>query len=99
MYNGSREKNRELGHRLWKKLIQHIKAKWHGREVNPYKTTKKCCICGKDTIVQGLQVYCPKCKHTIDRQLNACINIKKRAQNIMIDPDVQKETISIKDIL
>ena len=100
MYNGSKRRNRELGFRLWKRLITYIKGQWHTREVNPYKTTKTCSICGSDTIVQGLQVYCPKCRKTINRQLNACINIMKKTQNITINPEnIKRETISIKDIL
>ena len=99
MYNNSRKKNRELGFRLWKRLVHHIQGQWYVREVDPYKTTKKCCICGKDAIVQGLQVYCPKCRHTIDRQLNAIINILQKGTGIRVkDINIKREIVNIKDI-
>jgi len=101
MYSNSKKKNRELGFRLWKRLITYIKGQWHVKEVNPWKTTKKCSICGnEDTIVQGLQVYCTRCKRTINRQLNACANILYKGTKIRVDVDeVKNVQISIKDIL
>ena len=100
IYGDFRKKNRELGFRLWKRLILHIQSQWHVKEVNPWRTTRECCICGKDTIVRGLQVYCPKCNRTINRQLNAIINILHRGAKVRVSENhVKQEKIDIKDIL
>ncbi len=96
----NKEWNKELQMRLWKRLIQELKKRWFVREVDPYCTTRTCSNCGsKKTIVQGLTVKCTKCGITINRQLNACINIMKKATNITITNQIKREKISIKDIL
>ena len=99
MFNKSKNWNRKLSYRLWKLLVQELKARWYvDDKVDPKNTTKTCSRCGAEATVQGLTVECPKCGLKINRQLNACINILKKRVNAKIAM-VPRVVISIADLL
>jgi len=76
MYNGSQRHNQEIWMRPWRTLVQYLSYKAHVKQVDPRFTTKRCNYCGSlNTIVANGTVYCHRCKRSIDRQLNATINI------------------------
>ena len=81
-------KNRHLaksiGDASWNRIVQYImyKAESAGAVVvlmDPRHTSQKCSKCGsiKDDLKLSDRIYhCDTCKHTMDRDLNAAINIR-----------------------
>ncbi|MEX0567996.1 MAG: zinc ribbon domain-containing protein, partial [Candidatus Njordarchaeota archaeon] len=76
MYSGSRKHNREIWMRPWRTLVQYFYKAPKVETIDPRFTTKQCSYCGsKRTIVKNGTVYCQRCGRSINRQLNAIINI------------------------
>ena len=77
MYNNSNDRNKEIWMRPWKKLLEFISYKAPKVDpIDPRFTTKQCSNCGSlSTTVTNGTVYCRRCGRSIDRQLNATINI------------------------
>ena len=81
-------KNRNLaksiGDASWNRIVQYTmyKAESAGAvvvSVNPMHTSQKCSKCGsiKDDLKLSDRIYhCDTCKHTMDRDMNAAINIR-----------------------
>ena len=102
MFNRSKNWNRKLSYRLWKLLVQELKARWYvDDKVDPRNTTRTCSKCGsKKTIVQGLTVKCTECGLEINRQLNAVINILLRRHSNAIDPcQVKHQEVNVEELL
>ena len=75
MYKNSNDRNKEIWMRPWRTLVQYL-YEAEVKPVDPRFTTKQCSYCGSlSTTVANGTVYCHRCGKSIDRQLNACINI------------------------
>ena len=96
----NKEWNKKLSYRLWKLLVQELKAHWYvDDKIDPKNTTRKCSQCGsKETIVQGLTVRCTECGLEINRQLNACINILKKRVDAKITM-APRTVVNVADLL
>jgi len=72
--------SKRISRTVWKS-IHHVlkyKASLHGsfvKEVNPYLTSKSCPRCGWVSRKVGRTFRCERCGFTLDRQLNASLNI------------------------
>jgi len=70
-----------LSHFRFRMKLQQMKEKFNNKinEIDEYLTSKTCCKCGNINKKLGTnKVYnCNKCKLTIDRDINASINIYK----------------------
>ena len=76
MYNGSQRHNQEIWLRPWRTLVQYLYKAPRVEPIDPRYTTIQCSNCGsRKTIVSNGTVYCKDCGKSLDRQLNACINI------------------------
>jgi len=72
--------SKKISRTVWRK-IHHVlkyKAPLYGsfvKEVNPYLTSKFCPRCGWVSRKVGRTFKCERCGFTLDRQLNASLNI------------------------
>jgi len=83
MHKKWRRWNRELGYTDWKKIINFTGYKSRVELVDPYHTSKECSRCGcvnKD--LNGVRFECMNCGLTIDRQLNAAVNIYLKMEGL-----------------
>ena len=99
MYSKSRNKNRAIWLRPWKRLARRIEELWPWVErIDPKDTTKKCCMCGNTTEISSNIARCPNCGR-VDRQLNAIINIFNKATEQYIRPrEVRYKKIRIENL-
>ena len=76
MYKNSNDRNKEIWMRPWRTLVRYLYKAPEVKPVDPRFTTRQCSYCGSpNTTVANGTVYCHRCGKSIDRQLNACINI------------------------
>jgi putative transposase len=62
------------------------KAHWEGLKViyvNPSRTSSHCAVCGSKHESTERMMYCPECKNTIDRDVNASRNIVQRGMRFV----------------
>ena len=74
------ELSKKISRTVWRSIhrVLKYKAPLYGslvKEVNPYHTSKSCPRCGRVSRRIGLTFTCGGCGFTLDRQLNASLNI------------------------
>ena len=79
MYGKKKTHNRVISKQNWKQIIQLMSYKANVRLLNPRNSTKTCPRCGgKMKHRKGQVLECSNCGLTINRQLNASINLYLR---------------------
>jgi putative transposase len=73
----------KISRTVWRSIhrVLKYKASLYGslvKEVNPYHTSKSCPRCGWVSRKISRTFHCERCGFTLDRQLNACLNIYLR---------------------
>ena len=71
---------KKISRTVWRSIhrVLKYKAPLYGslvKEVNPHLTSKSCPRCGRVSRKVGRTFHCEKCGFTLDRQLNASLNI------------------------
>ena len=95
MYNdGRRKHNRVISKQNWKQIIQLMSYKANVKLLDPRNSTKTCPRCGGRMMHRKGQVLvCKNCKLTINRQLNASINLYLRMWGFPPSMKVWEEVI------
>jgi len=81
MFEDANDKlSKKISRTVWRTVhrVLKYKAPLYGsfvKEVNPHLTSKSCPRCGRVSRKVGRTFHCEKCGFTLDRQLNASLNI------------------------
>lgn len=88
-----RKKNLNIQDAAWGEFSRQMdyKASWYGKQVvhidKYYPSTKTCSHCGyilEDKLDTKIRSWvCPSCSTTLDRDVNAAINIRREGENIL----------------
>jgi putative transposase len=78
--NANDSLSKKISRTVWRSIhrVLKYKAPIYGsfvKEVNPYHTSKSCPRCGRISRKVGRTFRCERCGFTLDRQLNASLNI------------------------
>jgi putative transposase len=87
MTKKSRNFNRKLSDTDWRKFIKYVALYQFTTTIEPYYTSKTCSRCGylhKDLTSEHI-FHCSQCGLSIDRQLNAAINLYQRMNGVIHD--------------
>jgi len=88
MYKRSKKHNRDIAKQNWKQIIQYMSYKSKVKLIDPRYTSTTCPRCGgKMMKLRKGQVKC-MCGLTLDRQLNASINLYLRMRGFPPSPSV-----------
>ena len=87
MYKRGRKRwNKELGYTDWSKIVKLTGYKSTVELVDPHHTSKDCSRCGcVNRDLKGEKFECKRCGLTIDRQLNASVNIYLKMEGLPHD--------------
>jgi len=87
MYRRGRKRwNRELGYTDWGKIVKFTGYKSTVELVDPYHTTKDCSRCGcVNRDLKGEKFECKRCGLTINKQLNAPVNVYLKMESLPHD--------------
>ena len=92
-----------LSHGKFKMKLQQMSVKWNNEIilVNEYKTSKTCCECGneKNDLGPAKTYKCSKCLLTIDRDINAAINIYNKAGKTIKKKSIKEITNKVEKTL
>jgi len=87
MFNDRRTHNRVVSRQNWKKIIELMSYKSKVKLIDPRNSTKTCPRCGEKIMHRKGQVLvCDRCSLTINRQLNASINLYLRMRGFPPSP-------------
>lgn len=74
------------------KWLEHFVTQNGSRvvRVNAARTSQACSVCGVQVVHSGRTVVCPACGLTLDRDVNASVNIAKRAVKSVVKMDASR---------
>jgi len=94
MFGRCKTKNRVISRQNWKQIVALMSYKASVRLLNPYNSTKTCPRCGgRMKHRKGQVLECGRCGLTINRQLNASINLYLRMWGFPASMKVWEEFI------
>ena len=94
MFGRCKTKNRVFSRQNWKQIVALMSYKASVRLLNPYNSTKTCPRCGgRMKHRKGQVLECGRCGLTINRQLNASINLYLRMWGFPASMKVWEEFI------